>query len=74
MSDRIVQLKRYKRGAYHDDGSTMTCITCRIEKKLSDRGRANQAVVTMIKISPSGSRLFVGYCEEHTPEEIEKEV
>ena len=74
---KVVNVQQYKRGAFHIDGSPLMCITCRIEKKLADikdngggRKRARQAVVTMTKINSSGSRLPVGYCENHIPEEI----
>lgn len=71
--DKMINVKYYKRGAYHDEGVPMMCITCRIEKKLEEhtRKRANQAVVSLVRVRESGSRLSVGYCEEHIPEELE---
>lgn len=70
---KYIYIKRFKRGATHDDGSTYTCITCRIEKKLAGRGRANQATVTAIRVSDTGSRLPVGYCDPHVPDELKEE-
>lgn len=73
MKAKVVHVKHYKRGATNDDGSSMICITCRIEKKLAGRGRANQAVVTLVRVSRTGSRLPVGYCEAHVPADLEEE-
>lgn len=77
MKAKVVNVQQFKRGAVHNDGTPVMCITCRIEKKLADikdngggRKRARQAVVTMTRINTSGSRLWIGYCGNHIPEEV----
>jgi len=64
-------VKRYKRGATWGDGETRTCTVCRSEKNHGERKRAKAAtVVADSKNLQSGYILPVGYCEEHTPEEL----
>lgn len=77
MKAKVINVQQYKRGAFHADGSPVMCITCRIEKKLAyvtengtGRKRVRQAVVTMTRVSKTGSRLPIGYCENHLPEDV----
>ena len=61
-------VKHFKRGATWPDGSTRTCTVCRRDE---DIHRAKQAT-TVANIVHTGSKykVPVGYCSEHTPEEI----
>jgi hypothetical protein len=67
---RYTYVRRYKRGAYWDDGKTRTCTRCRIEKRHDDRGRANQATVVAV-LHDGGYKVPVGYCDHHLPDELE---
>lgn len=67
---RYVNVKHYKRGAKWETGETRTCTTCRIEiKRRESRGRARPAKV-VANLKDGKYKIPVGYCDEHTPEEI----
>lgn len=77
-----VRVKWRKRGCYWSDGAPVMCTRCGVERKLSDRGRRNQAIVMADRkhrYAYEGSEggghhvLPVGFCAEHIPEELEKE-
>lgn len=64
----FVNVRRFKRGATHSDGSTWLCIRCQID---DSRRRSNQAEYTAV-VTGNGYRLHVGYCEDHVPDEVKE--
>lgn len=67
MSYTFQSVKRYKRGARWPDGRTRTCTRCAAEH----RPRRRPATVTALLIrAGSRSKVPVGYCSEHIPDQL----
>ena len=64
---KFINVRRYKRGAKHSDGSPWYCVRCGIT-----RTRRRQATVTA-QLTRRGSRfkLPVGYCDQPIPAEVQ---
>ena len=67
---KFVYVKRFKRGAYWNDGDPRMCVRCAVEVSYGRRSQRRQAVVTAIDVT-GDSKFNVGYCDEHVPEELE---
>jgi hypothetical protein len=68
MSYRFIDVKRYKRGAKWPDGKPRYCTRCGAENR-----RRKQATVTaLMQYLGAKTKVPVGYCDEHTPEGINK--
>lgn len=64
---RLVEVKRYKRGAFYTDGEPQMCGRCSIE----GRRRRRQAVLTAVLVRPPATyRMPLAWCPVHVPEEV----
>lgn len=59
-------VKRYKRGAKWPNGTPRYCVRCQVEGR-----RRNQA--TVLAERKGKFTLSVGYCTNHTPDELREE-
>ena len=60
---RLVNVKRFARGAKWSDGEPRMCVRCGVE-----RTRRHQAVITAELTNGSPYRVPVAYCPRHEPE------
>lgn len=68
---RLVNVRRFKRGAFWPDGEARICCRCRIAGRDRPRARGRQAVVTALLVRPPARfRLPVDYCADHVPDEV----
>ena len=67
---RLVEVRRFKRGAFWSDGEPRMCGRCAVNGR--DRhARRRQAVVTAVLVRPPARfRCPVDWCEEHLPDEV----
>jgi hypothetical protein len=64
---RLVEVKRYKRGAHWPEGEPRMCGRCAIE----GRTRRRQAVLTAFLVRPPARfRMPVEWCSHHLPVEV----
>ena len=62
-------IKRYKKGAPWDDGSSRMCTRCGVEGR---RKRKTAKVIALLAHDTTDYVLPVGYCKEHTPEGLKQ--
>ena len=68
---RLVEVRRFKRGAFWPDGEPRMCGRCAIEGPGRVGARRRQAVLTAVLVRPpSPYRCPVDWCEDHLPDEV----
>ena len=68
---RLVEVKRFKRGAFFADGEPRMCGRCAIVGRDRERVRRRQAVLTAILVRPPAPfRMPVAWCSHHLPEGV----
>jgi len=66
MSYRLINVRRYKRGASWDNGEPRLCTRCGVNKTRKKRA----VVVADLKYGGTKFAIPVAYCENHIPDEI----